>query len=367
MRRLSLRATGIDSLPAGLLRRPFLEIADLRGNRLRALPASFFTAPLRYRVATVLLGNPLPTELRERLWALEHGLPMPQSSADRVRERWLEGLHEALHQQRGEQWQSLHGEPDSQAFFDLLARLLDTSEYRLAGGHLRERVWQMIEAAVENSDLRQSLFEVASAPTTCVDSVISSFSALEVCLQVSLARGRALSGEQGSALLALARRLFRLDRLEQHVREVIAQRRALGDPVDEVEVSLAFRVRLAPELELPGQPRFMQFGHLSNVSPTDLDAARRVVGAAEGGPGLATFIARCDFWLDHLRTLHGRDFRRVESDFWARLERLGEDKDTLPEGDYLQRMNQLGSDREAALDGLALSLTQQALAASEKP
>jgi len=367
LRRLSLRGTGISSLPRGLLRRPFLELADLRGNQLRSLPEDYFTAPVRLRVATILFGNPLPAAVRERLWTLEHGVQLQETSPDAVREQWLEGLGDILLQQRSEQWQSLRDESGSQAFFDLLARLLDTSEFRLVPSHLRERVWQMIAAAVEDSELRESLFQVANAPTTCVDSVTSSFSQLEVRLLVSLARGRALSGDQGTALLALARRLFRLDRLEQHAREVIAQRRLLGDTVDEVEMSLAFRVRLAQDLDLPGQPRTMQFGYLSGVSPMDLTEARRTVDSAEAGPQLATFIARCDFWIDYLREQHGRDFRKVEGDFWARLESLSEQHEQLPEGDYLQRMNQLGSDRETALDALALSLTERALEDAGKP
>lgn len=366
LRRLSLRGTGIASLPPGLVRRPFLELADLRGNQLRALPEAFFAAPPRYRQATILFGNPLPQALRERLWALEQGLPALAGNPDTVREQWLKGMHEELRRQRGEHWQSLRGEPGAQAFFDVLARLLDTAEYRLVASHLRERVWHMIEAAVENSELRESLFDVASGPTTCVDSVISSFSNLEVCLQVNLARGRALSGEQGTVLLDFARRLFRLDSLEQHVREVIAQRQLLGDQVDEVEVSLGFRVHLAPQLDLPGQPHFMQFGYLANISEAQLNEARLAVETAEAGPGLATFIARCDFWIDHLRTRHGRDFRQVESGFWERLESLGEEQDGLPDGEYLQRMDQLASEREAALDALALRLTENALESAGK-
>lgn len=367
LRRLSLRGTGIASLPPGLVRRPFLELADLRGNQLSTLPEAFFAAPSRYHLATILFGNPLPQALRERLWALEQGLPSLAGNPDAVREQWLEGLHEELRRPRAEHWQNLRGEPGAQAFFDVLARLLDTAEYRLVSGHLRERVWQMIEAAVENSELRESLFDVASGPTTCVDSVISSFSNLEVCLQVNLARGRALSGEQGTVLLDFARRLFRLDSLEQHVREVIAQRQLVGDRVDEVEISLGFRVRLAPQLDLPGQPHFMQFGHLANISEGELNEARLAVEAAEAGPGLAIFIARCDFWIDHLRTRHGLDFRQVESGFWERLDTLGDEKDGLSDSEYLQRMHQLASERETALDDLALSLTRHALGSSGKP
>ncbi|MFJ4371012.1 NEL-type E3 ubiquitin ligase domain-containing protein [Pseudomonas japonica] len=369
LRRLSLRGTGISALPEGLPSRPFLELADLRGNQLSLLPETFFSAPARIRSATVLFGNPLRREVRERLWQAGEadGLAASALEPDGVREQWLAGMHDSLLRERNEQWQGLRGEPGSQAFFSLLGNLLDTAEYRLAPAHLQERVWQMIGAAVESSALRESLFELASAPTTCVDSVLSAFSVLDVRLQVSLACSRVPEGEQGAALLAFARRLFRLERVEQFARQVITQRQALGQAVDEVEVSLAFRVRLADVLALPGQPRHMQFGDIAAVSERDLSRAQEAVETAQGSPALAEFIARQDFWLAHLRERHAADFRRIEGQFWDRLERLCEQREQLAEGDYLQRMNQLGAARETALHEQARRLTEAALQAPENP
>ncbi|MFD2644958.1 NEL-type E3 ubiquitin ligase domain-containing protein [Pseudomonas japonica] len=369
LRRLSLRGTGIRALPEGLPSRPFLELADLRGNQLSLLPEAFFSAPARIRSATVLFGNPLRDEVRERLWQAGEadGLAASALEPDGVREQWLAGMHDTLLRERDEQWQGLRGEPGSQGFFSLLGNLLDTADYRLAPAHLQERVWQMIGAAVESSVLRESLFELANAPTTCIDSVSSAFSVLDVRLQVSLARTRVPDGEQGAALLAFARRLFRLDRVEQFARQVITQRQTLGQTVDEVEVSLAFRVRLADALALPGQPRHMQFGDIAAVSEQDLKRAKDTVETAEGSPALADFIARQDFWLEHLRERHAVDFRRVEGQFWDRLERLCEQRDQLAEGDYLQRMNQLGAERETALHEQARRLTEEALQPPENP
>ncbi|HEK1688369.1 TPA: hypothetical protein SMR42_004769 [Pseudomonas putida] len=47
--------------------------------------------------------------------------------------------------------------------------------------------------------------------------------------------------------------------------------------VDEVEVSLAYRVGLAQTLDLPGQPRTMQFETIAGVSRQDLEAAQATV------------------------------------------------------------------------------------------
>ncbi|MDR0280686.1 MAG: hypothetical protein LBJ37_22675 [Paucimonas sp.] len=363
LRRLSLRGTGIQTLPEGLLSRPFLALADLRGNQLTNLPEAFFAAPARIRSATVLFGNPLRPEVRERLWEAgeEDGLSVPGQEGDGVREQWLAGAREDLLRERDEQWQALRAEADAQGFFDLLGNLLETAEYRLVPAHLQERVWQMIGAAVDDTALRESLFALANAPTTCIDSVSSSFSVLDVRLQVALVRGRVPGTDHGAALLAFARRLFRLDRLERHVRQVIQQRHLRGELVDEVEISLAYRTRLADALELPGQPRHMQFGSIAEVTEGDLGTAQRAVETAEAGPELADFSARQDFWIEYLREGHGADFRAVEARFWERLEQLCETQAQIPEGEYLQRMNQLGAERESALHALARSLTEAAL------
>lgn len=363
LRRLSLRGTGIAALPGGLVNRAFLELADLRGNQLEQLPEAFFSASARIRSATVLFDNPLHPEVRERLWGLGEmdRAGLEQGTSDEVCEQWLAGMHDDLMRERAGQWQSLRAEPGSTAFFSLIGDLLDTAEYRLAPEHLQQRVWQMIAAAVENTALRESLFELANAPTTCVDSVSSSFSVLDVRLQVSLAAARVPETEHGTALLAFARRLFRLDRLEKHALQLIAQRHLAGELVDEVEISLALRVRLAEVLQLPGQPRHMQFGDMAALSDLDLAQARTAVETAEASPALADFIARQDFWLEHLRERHGSDFRRIEARFWDSLERLCEARTQMPEGDYLQRMNQLGMERENALHEQARTFTEQAL------
>ena len=363
LRRLSVRGTGIRALPEGLLNRPFLEIADLRGNQLTSLPEAFFAAPARIRSATVLFGNPLRDEVRERLWQAGEadGLAGATLEPDGVREQWLAGMQDLLLRERSEQWHSLRDEPGSDALFTLLGNLLETAEYRLAPIHLRERVWQMIGAAVDSSTLRESLFALANAPTTCVDSVSSSFSRLDVHVQISQARARVGEGDQGTTLLDFARRLFRLERVEQHARQLIDRRRLRGHVVDEVEVSLGLRVRLAEALELPGQPRHMQFGDIAALTEQDLTEAKQAVATAEAGPELARYIAGRDFWGEYLRTQHGADFRRIEAQFWDRLESLCEEQAALPEGDYLRRMNELGAERESALQTLALQLTEDAL------
>ncbi|WP_095157630.1 NEL-type E3 ubiquitin ligase domain-containing protein [Pseudomonas sp. Irchel 3E13] len=358
LQRLGLRQTRLRSLPPGVLSLPFVEFADLRGNQLATLPDGFFESPQHVRSALLLQGNPLSPAVRARLWDMTEDVPI---SSELLRERWLDDAQGEVLVERGERWDRLHAEPNSGDFFALLGRLLTTAEFRLAGVDLRVRVWRMLNGCVESTELRETLFDLAAGPTTCADSVESNFSVLEVRFLLHQARRQANWGLSHSVLLRFCRRLFRLERLELHVRQVITERYAQGRGVDEVEVSLAYRTGLARELELPGQPSHMDFSQIAGVTPQDLREAVRVVRADEQGNELPRFIASRDYWVEYLREQHPAAFAELEDRFWHRLDELGAQHASLPEGEYLARMNSLAAERSAAFQDLALRLTGEAM------
>lgn len=363
LRRLSMRRTGLLELPAGLLTRGFLEMADLRGNAMETLPDGFFTSSARMRDATLLQGNPFLQAVRSRLWeVLEQGEGTPAEPASAVtRQRWLESAEGDQLEGLRTQWDNLVAEESSTPFFNLLNSLLASAEFRHAADDLRVRVWRMVQAMAENTELRENLFDLAASPATCVDSVSSNFSVLEVRFLLFQTSARSRPGQKGAALLHFARRLFRLDRLERIAREDIETRESMGRGVDDVEVSLAYRVGLARELDLPGQPGHMQFSEVAGVSQRNLREAAAAVRAAEAGEELTAFIATRDFWLAWLREQRGDAFSELEADFWTRLDGLAAREASMPEGDYLNAMNRLASERDAALEGLARRLTEDAL------
>ncbi|MNG05427.1 E3 ubiquitin-protein ligase sspH2 [compost metagenome] len=157
----------------------------------------------------------------------------------------------------------------------------------------------------------------------------------------------------------MARRLFRLDQVEQIARADIQSRNAAGRGVDEIEVSLAYRSGLARQLGLPGQPSTMQFQAIARVSDAQLADAAQAVREAEDSDALASYVSQRDFWLEYLRREYAERFTAVEQPFWDRLGELSEEN----EGAYLEQANQLASEREQALKTLALDLTREALAA----
>lgn len=361
---LYLRNCLLSTVPAGLVSRGFLHVADLRGNQISTLPHVLLNAHADFRHVVLLEGNPLPVAVREQMGvAVFAPVDLPERAPGRARSRWLERLDGQEQRRRGEQWDRLRAEADSAEFFDIIDQLVETSDFRLAREDLERRVWEVFDAASEDSELRNELFDLATNPRTCVDSVSVCFSALEVRVFMARAMQRSEPGQARQVRLNLARRLFRLERLEQFARDDIAARRAAGQEVDEIEVSLAYRVGLAQSLDLPGQPRTMQFRVIADVTQQRLEEAANRVRHAEDSPALANFISQRDFWREHLRQAHPARFESEEQVFWERLEALTAQQDSLMESDYLERINQLSRERQTALDALFQRLTEEALAA----
>ncbi|NIE76971.1 hypothetical protein F3J45_21260 [Pantoea sp. Ap-967] len=363
LRELNLRSANLLTVPADLQWCGQLELADLRDNHLASMPQAILDAPPQWRRALVLQGNPLPLAIRQHLGLTPAAQVPAEGAATRLaaaRAAWLEGASQQVLRSRGELWDRLHAEAGSGNLFQLLAELTGTRDFRLLPADLRRRVWVMLEDVGSDTELREELFALAGNPRTCVDSVASCFSALEVRLYVAQALREREPIAARSARLRLATRLFRLDQVEGIARAEIQARQASGQSVDEIEVSLAYRTGLASELELPGQPRTMHFEATAGVTREQLDAAAARVRLAEASDALPRYISQRDFWLESLRSEHGAAFNEVEAPFWARLDALdGAHPDS---GDYLRASNELAMERQAAVEALALRLTREALA-----
>ncbi|TDF77881.1 NEL-type E3 ubiquitin ligase domain-containing protein [Pseudomonas sp. H9] len=359
---LHLRNCRLQTVPSDLIWCTLIEHADLRNNHISSIPEIILQAPRSFRRALLTQGNPLSLAVQQRLLAPDPVVASAVLEGQAARELWTQNADAQLQQAHAALWDSLRGEPGSDDFFQLVSELSGTSDFRQVRDDLERRVWDMFEAAQQNTELRQELFNLASNPRTCVDSVASCFSTLEVRVFAARALQSSTSGGAGLARLDLARRLFRLDQVERIAREDINARRTQGRGVDEIEVSLAYRSGLADELGLPGQPSTMQFQAIAGVSDAMLADAAQTVRSAESGAQLAQYISQRDFWLEHLRREHAERFTTVEQPFWTRLDALT-DEEGISEGTYLEQANQLASEREAALKALALTLTEEALAA----
>lgn len=362
LRELHMRGANLQTVPAQLHRCRLLELADLRDNHIGALPEPLLEAPEALRLAVQLSGNPLSNAVRQRMLAagaVEAAVDEPLLATDTARERWLalvaapqRGFSEA-------RWDGVQREEGSDAFFRLLTELTDTRDYQVIPDDLGRRVWRMLEAMQNDTVLREELFNLAADPRTCADSVASCFSALEVRLYLRQSLQQAEPVAARLTRLRVARQLFRLEQVERLAREDVKVRLAQGQHVDEVEVSLAYRTGLAEELDLPGQPRTMQFETIAAVSRQQLAAAAATVREAEATEQLPRFIAQRDFWQEYLRREEPAAFNAVEAPFWGRMEGLS--AEAANEGAYLRDFDRLAEERKAAIEALLLRLTREAM------
>lgn len=355
LRILRLRDTGIDRLPTGLLGRLDLVSVDLRDNRIRELPNALFEADSRLVQHIVLHDNPLSANSLARLTDFQDrahfnliGQSHSTTPAAQVRRFWLPAAEDTLWAQKNERWERLSAEPASQHFMRVLADLTATSDFKHTRKDLMRRVWQVVDAAYENTALRKELFDLATIPRTCTDSVLVIFSALEVKTLVFNVRSQALNAQDSSGLLTLARGLFRLEKLHDiATRDITARTAVTGvGTVDDLEVHLAYRIGLARRLELPGQPRTMHFQEIAGVSLAKLDAAEAQILALEKTSQLQDFIAERDFWVDFLEHKYASDFAPIDQRFEAGQSTLWEQQAELTEEQYKERY-------------LALTLTYQ--------
>lgn len=371
LQELRLSHCHLTAWPRGLELCASLEYADLSNNRLAAIPEAVLNAPFHHRMSYILRRNPLSQGDLARLTALDeqhlqghasgefHELP---SDLAQARASWVGALGATERAAAGERWDTLLGLPDSQGLFRMLSQLRSTSDFQRQPGMLLERVWSLLSALDGDAALREQVFQRANEPLTCEDSVARRFSDLQVQVLVQQTTAQAADQQRGPQLLTLGRRLFRLERVEQFARQDIAQRQAAARGVDEIEVSLYYRVHLAQQLDLPLQPSTMYYQEIANVSQAQLQQAVQTVRAAEASDALAESLAQRGFWRAYLQERHEAAFAAITERFAERGGQLDQAQASLSSEVYLQRWNDLASERESALHALYLRLTEDALA-----
>ncbi len=379
LRGVMLNATGLNAYPQSVMDLPLLEMLDLRNNAIEALPAEVLQpAPaqaenvLRINRDTHLEGNPLTAEARTAIQQhrtaygnsfgvadLVGSSTRAQGSAGAV--RWLQRLKPAEITARQAQWDALHAEPGAQAFFDTLDELRDSRDFQNpeAYAQLRERVWHVIGAALEHTQLREALFKEALHGTSCSDGATLLFSVLQVRTLVFEASLGATGEARQSPLLKLAKGLFRLDEVEKAAFADMAGRSTAPDAA---EVQLVYRTRLATALDLPGQPQGMLFARTAEVSETALAATEAAILAIDGSQAMIESVASRDFWVDNLRQVHANQaaFEAHDSTYYNQMVALSADAEggAIDSATYWKKSAQLTTRRQAAQKRLVLTLTQ---------
>ncbi|WP_454564586.1 NEL-type E3 ubiquitin ligase domain-containing protein [Pseudomonas sp. AIG] len=367
LRRLLLRETGLREMPKGLERLPSLDWVDLRSNQIKDLPGWLFKTSRRFSQSLNLRANPLSVTSQTYLATYRNnvgvGMGYLENDIARLDEQQARSLwfndgvgHDWA--KRDRIWTAFKEDSRAEGLFHLLSELGSTADSTRVKSAMQRRVWAVLEAAESDAQLCDQVLNLAANPINCTDSAAMNFSYLEVAVEVdritNLAGGRITSAKP---LLELGRGLFRLDQLDRVAQEHAA-RTSTADPL---EVSLAYRVGLADDLNLPGQPRHMRFAALGGVTAADLEMAKSNVTAAELSSEWLTFMQRQSFWCDYLKRTYDRQFAVIENTFSPKLDAVFQQADALSSADYLSEMEAVRLAREMAENSLLTRLTDDAI------
>ncbi|CAI8801439.1 RING-type E3 ubiquitin transferase [Pseudomonas sp. IT-347P] len=239
---------------------------------------------------------------------------------------WLIDTRTDLRAQRTRLWLRLAWEDGNEAFFNLIRTLRDTTDFKLSRAHLSYRLWGVMEAAAENTELRQMLFLDAQTHLTCADGRILAFSEMETRVYTFNALRdvpRQSVDLRGRALLDLSRQLFRLEQVDR-----LAE--AAGIHQDRAEIRLQYRIGMTtgwPDgLELPGQPEHMLYG--TPIRGQELIDARNSVLAAEASDDFLRDLVSRDYWARYLTERNPEVFEALEQDMATRVSEV---QDSYPD------------------------------------
>ena len=218
-------------------------------------------------------------------------------------------------------WTRLATQGDADELLRLVGRLRFSADYRALAtrGELVQRVWTVLSAVSQDSDLRQTLNAMAEEPLqqandyeTCPDGIRLEFNQMECQVYTRQALREIPEAGRGGALFRLMLRLFRSQALDQIAREHAAGR-------DEAEVRLAYRLRWAAELQLPMPPRAMLYRGAANIAHGELDMVLALLQVREAGPAMLEFASHCDFWVAYLREANAERFKVLKDTYEANV------------------------------------------------
>lgn len=344
---LSLFNTGISTWPTGLAgaRRMRFFGLDMRANVILTVPdyaPGSMGAELLARTQISREPAFMSTEVLDRLRFYIESVGL-----DPDRAYPSQGIHDSIdwktgltHEQWADKqhaWNNVEDEFGSLAFFEELHSLTLSDIFKNDLPYrtdLTDKVWRMLEAMEQNSALREKIFTNGMARTACVDGAAESFNSMGLGVLVHEAYQLANTGLIEAQLVELARGAFRLEELRLIGKEKIQARQAAGETfrrlvngvvrgtIDDVEVYLAYKTKLAQRLDLPWQSSAMQFDSfaLTGVKPQDIDDAFQRVMAEEKSPNvLRDAINQQPFWTEFLESNHD-EFRSLDDKNIAWLE-----------------------------------------------
>jgi hypothetical protein len=400
---LDLSDNRLDTLPPSIAQLQRLLSLDLQANRFTSVPPCLFELHdfctvflghnlLSQRILQELQSLPQPDEDMEELEDLmmqllvEPDQPLPAAPpgaprhgpairfdmaphswprmdarplGDAVRDWQPEGGASTSSAPPPADWTDFAGESDAAHFSLLLDRLRETADWKNARTRplLERRVRKLLARLEQDQPLRELCFAIAEdAVGRCGDRVALGLDLIEQAVE----NHRAERGEFGEAkLLRRGRRRFRLALLDR----MAAGRMSTLRFIDEVEVQLAYRTRLAGPLDLGRGLQDMLYFSVSGVRDIDLRWARVMVELRERDTALAEFLAGQTAWQQHLERRRPHEYAGLRREIADQRAPLVERPEGMSQAQYDADTAAIQARETEGLQAIHLRLTQQILAA----
>ncbi|SUB28354.1 putative antigenic leucine-rich repeat protein [Yersinia pseudotuberculosis] len=204
--------------------------------------------------------------------------PSPISKLSDVIATWLPAEQQ---DKLAENWATIEQEDNAPAFSAFLSRLADTvSAKENPEFILQVAIW--LAQLAGSPALREQTFLIAQeASATCEDRITLTYNDMQKAVMLhEVEKGQ--YDTQLPELMARGREMFRLEQLENIAREKVKILKTLNvHSVDDIEVYLAYQVKLRESLELFSVSKEMGFFGASDVKEDDLLSAEKRVKTAE--------------------------------------------------------------------------------------
>ncbi|HEN8798049.1 TPA: hypothetical protein U8251_000588 [Pseudomonas putida] len=371
VRHLYLRSTGQVDIRQLLERASWRALVDLRDNRITELQDEVHGLTRRLQQLE-LHDNPLNDTSRNYLEQVRaggqsqggaRGRPARQhAQADgEVREALVESRQAQRRLRREGIWNRLSSEPGSEDLFRFLAELTHSEDFAESSALYRRRIWRILEACEQSEELREAIFREVGSVLTCEDRLLYLLNQLEVGVLVQ----RGISGLPAAMveqrLVELGRQLHRLDRVDTIAARHVERLRNQGARnVDEVEVRLYFRNRLARVLELPVHADEMHYASVAQVGEADLVKAQVDVLQHETPEQVLDSLVQRPFWQRYVRSHYTERFEALAEPYHAQLVELEGRAHTEGDQVYLEGADILMHALQAEEEVLIRTLAREA-------
>ena len=374
MNTLHLANTGITQWPIGASALPSLTELHLQANGITTIPEEVFTNPWLQTANrnTLLHENPLSAETLARIdtYRLDTGIrlggqlrtPAHAPVAANDLDTWLTGVAAQDVPARRELWEQLKANETARAddVFRVLRDLKRTHAYRHTASRARltERVWTLLIAMGESTQLRNAVCLNTYGSGNCGDSVLLAFTNMELHHRIHQAKQQPRSYLADRALLELAKSCFYLNQLDHFCDRFILEREQAGLEVDPAEVTVYLRDKLAREFNLPFYPLALLYTVDDYVTDEVVNEARRSLRALGQSPALQEAILMTDFWIEYLASSEPEAFFTVKGTIAYKVGALNQEFPTKDSDEYWTRHQQLLDEETAEQNRLVRQLTE---------